>query len=89
MDNIEPLYHIQPDSYNKAFILGGIVSGVSTALVMEYRFRDPFNMYKDEKDHKTRLTNILMIIVVAFIFSYISSWVVRLLFGYGVSDIVK
>ena len=89
MDSIEPLYHIKPDTYHKAFLLGGIVSGVSTALVMEYRFRDPFNMYKDEKDNKAKITNILIIIVVAFIFSYISSWLVRLIFGYGVSDIVK
>ena len=83
MDNIKPLYHIKPDTYHKAFLLGGMVSGISTALVMEYRLRDPLNIHNNESNHKTVITNILMVIVLALIFSYISSWIVRLVFGYG------
>lgn len=41
---------LHEDSYLRAFTYAALVSAITTGLVLEYRFRDPFGTYIDSVD---------------------------------------
>lgn len=85
-----PLYYIKPNTYYKAFFLAAIISAISAGLAIEIRERNLLGLYKKpEKTHGDTIYNILVTIVITGIVAYLTNWFVRLLFGYGDSNLVK
>ena len=72
------IFNVPEDTYHRAFLLNGFVAGLASALLIEYRYRDPLSLYKDkEKTHMDTLQNIGLTIVLGIITSYIAFWATR------------
>ena len=87
---MNPLYHIKPNTYHKAFVLAAIVASLISGLTVEMHDRNLFNLYRrPEESNEDIVYNISITVLIAGIIAYIGSWVARLLFGYGSSSLVK
>lgn len=83
-----PLLNVREDTYHKAFLINSIIAGVAAGLILEYKYRDPFHIYRKEESQKDVLFNVSATVLLAILVAYIAYWVTRALFGFGDSTLV-
>ena len=81
------LFEIKEDTYSKAFLYASVVVGLTTGLTFEYRLKDPLNLYDHNyastEGKDTSTWNVMQTSIASGLFTFLTLWVLRVLFGLG------
>ena len=85
---VKPIFNFPEDTYNKAFFINALITGISAGLLLEYKDRDPLRLYRDEKTQQDAFYNVFLTVIVGLSVTFLSYWAMRLMVGFGDSTLV-
>lgn len=87
---MKPIYNIKPNTYHNAFFLAAIITSILAGLSIEIHDRNLLGLYRRPERNTTDIIyNISVTLVTTGVLAYITYWIIRIIFGYGESTLVK